>query len=182
MAKPVLSSAGMHREWLAELTRLANAPEVRGFIPIYEGITQKDLHDALRRFEAEEARWNRLRPKLRTKRRQRPDQYEVRLQIWDAYYNCGSFAAVAQTLRRRPSTIKGSFLQASRDILGTITLPERRTNRLLQGFDPATHMQYCPRCQQAIRTEDLCLPALTYARQDERSLREQLAASLPASV
>jgi hypothetical protein len=174
VAKPVLMISGVHREWVAELTRLADAREVRGFIPVYDETTRKDVGDALRRLEEEEAKWARLRPKPRPKRRQRPDQYEARLHIWDAYHNCGSFAAVARTLRRRPSTVKGIYLHASRDILGETVLPKRRSDRLLQGFDPATHTQSCPRCQRAARLEDMCIHALTYARQDERSLREQL--------
>jgi hypothetical protein len=163
--KPTLLSRGMLREWQDEIIRLSAADELLGFIPYYTHTTRADVDAARRQLQTHEARRQTRTPP----RRRRQDQYQRRLDVWDAYHNCGMFAPIARELGVSDSTIQGIYLQASRDILG-IDSPRGRSRRtrLLQGFDPHTHTQTCGQCRTASRLEQMCVAAQAFARQDER--------------
>jgi hypothetical protein len=169
--KPIIYSHGMLREWQEEFIRLSETPGLLGFIPYYTHTTGADVDDARRQLQEHEVQWQRLRGRQRhiLQRRQRPDQYQRRLYVWDAYLNCQMFAPIADTLGLSNSTIQGIYLQASRDILGSDAQSgvSRRT-RLLQGFDPHTHTQGCGQCHAGPSIEKMCARARAWALQDER--------------
>jgi hypothetical protein len=168
--KLLIYTRGLRREWQEELIRLSEARELLGFIPCYAHTTRADIDEARRQLQEHEARWQRLRGRQRhiPQRRRRPDQYQRRLAVWDAYHNCQLFAPIARAFRLSHSTIQGIYLQASRDILGIDAQSEvsRRTRRL-QGFDPQTHTQGCATCEGASCLKEMCALARDYARQDE---------------
>jgi hypothetical protein len=176
--------------WLEQVSRAARGAKL--MIPIYEDTTLEEVTSLWKRYiqplnlkrwvywepeEASEAGDDEQGPAHQAKRpmrRHRPDQYEIRLQVWDAYERFQSFVDVARWLKQRPTTVKAIYVQASRDIFGTSETPPRtQRQRVLAGFDPATHMQTCETCKKANTDSEFCAQAEAYINQDNRSQRER---------
>jgi hypothetical protein len=174
--------------WIEQTSRAAHAAKL--MIPIYEDTTLDEVTSLWKQYipnlkewvyrepeKAPEAGDDELIPDHQAKRavrRQRPDQYEMRLKVWDAYQQYANFSDVAQFVGRPRSTVQGIYLQVSCDILGALTgITRTRKQRFLQGFDPRTHTEQCTVCRRASSIEEMCMPARTYAAQDEQSQRER---------
>jgi hypothetical protein len=156
-------------DWIMTVSHTAGAAKI--MIPVFDNTTLDDI----------KAMWDsQIVPSKRlmysTTRRERPGQYQMRLKVWDAYEMFHTFTDVARSLKERPTTVKSIYLQACRDIFGTSDNPPRtRQQRVLAGFDPATHMQTCDVCKkaEADTAEKLCEQAESYANQDGRSQRDR---------
>jgi hypothetical protein len=152
-----------HPQWQQDLLALPQQ-----FPPLFKRLRERSSESP----RAPEAWLQDLYQAKRVVKRHRPDQYEMRLKVWDAYRNSGKFSTVARLVGRRTSTVRGVYLQAGRDILGphaknTCT----RQQRLLQGFDPINHGLKCPTCSKASCVKEMRLPARIYASQDARPER-----------
>lgn len=107
----------------------------------------------------------------RHQRRRRLDTVDFYLRVFDLAVNGDTFSQIAKKLKRRPSTIKSAYLAASRNIFGPAEKPRKKTLPLVD-FDPSTHMERCPTCQEAQAPEEFCSPARLYACQDTKAQRE----------
>jgi hypothetical protein len=176
------------KAWTDQVSHAAHATKL--MIPIYEDTTLEEVTSLWKQHIQPLKKWVYREPEeapeagdgeqgpahqaQRPARRQRPDQYEKRLEVWDAYQAFGNFVEVAKSLRQRPSTVKSTYIQASRDIYGSSEKPRRgRHGRLLEGYDPATHMQRCPICRSATTENEFCAQTRAYINQDYRAQRER---------
>jgi hypothetical protein len=104
----------------------------------------------------------RLAAKSFPRGRRRLDHVRLHLEVFDRAADGETFASIAATVRRKPSTIKTAYLTACRNIFGSRTvLPKRRAP--LAGFDPKGHCEHCSTCSGARSPEEMCGRARAYA-------------------
>ncbi len=164
-SKDEVRAQNQHKRWVQECTRMVSSPSLKILVPIYADTTKEDL---LRLWSSIDSAKQRAYPK----RRERPDQYVIRLRVWDACQEPYRFADVARHLRMKESTLKSVYAMASRDILGR---SDHRTyrQRVTATFGIGSHMGQCFICRKAQNAQGLCEQARAHISQDHVSQRDR---------
>jgi len=102
--------------------------------------------------------YNQRRKQTAPRTRQRLKEVDFYLQVYDLAEKGETFSAIADVVRKRPSTVKSAFLAASVNIFGPqVAVPKNLLP--MTNFDPKEHCQKCSRCRKATSFKEMCIQA-----------------------